>query len=253
MNDLLALFCLKSAWSACRWGWLSIFFTSSRTRKFSACFTTACGNPDTLKSMSVSSHCVNKPMDCSLSMGLYVLTGSASSSWSTRSTDTGTQLFTSPCSYIGAFAVKQDTFVDFLSPRTGRLFCHNRSPCSMNWIRVWLGWLGGFWLSSNFWTQFLHPIIFQGKIRRRWRKNFLVYNFSNFHHDSLQDTISWECVVKDDCVRSCLIELKSFLLSKFYVDPIHRVLMFLPRFLLVPCNTRCFQVNYIFDICVLCS
>ena len=69
--------------------------------------------------------------------------------------------------------------------------------------------------------------------------------FSSFHHDSLRDTISWECIVEDDCVRSCLIELKSFLLSKFHVDPIHCVLMFHPRFLLVPCKTRCFQVNYI--------
>ena len=48
-------FCCRSAWRSCRWGWLSIFFTSSRTREFSACFTTACGNPDTLKSMSISS------------------------------------------------------------------------------------------------------------------------------------------------------------------------------------------------------
>ena len=43
--------------------------SSSRVREheiFSACFTTACGNPDTLKSMSISSSCVNKPMDCPL-------------------------------------------------------------------------------------------------------------------------------------------------------------------------------------------
>ena len=39
-----------------------------------ACFTTACGNPDSLKSMSMSSRCVNKSMDCSLSTGLPVLT-----------------------------------------------------------------------------------------------------------------------------------------------------------------------------------
>ena len=32
-------------------------------QKFSACFTTACGTPHTLKSMSVDSRCVNKPMD----------------------------------------------------------------------------------------------------------------------------------------------------------------------------------------------
>ena len=40
--------------------------------------------------------------------------------------------------------------------------------------------------------------------------------------------------MKDDCVRSCLIELKSFLLSKLNIDPIHRVLMFLPLFAGLP-------------------
>ena len=55
-----------------------------------ACFTTACGNPDTLMSMSI--RCVNKPMDCSLPTGLPLLTwstfSSASLSLSKRSTDT---------------------------------------------------------------------------------------------------------------------------------------------------------------------
>ena len=64
---------------------------------------------------------------------------------------------------------------------------------------------------------------------------FLVYDFSSFNHNSFRDAIRWEWVVKDDFVRSCLKELKSFLLSKFHVDPIHRVLMF-PLFLLVPCT-----------------
>ena len=52
------------------------------------------GNPDTLKSMSVSSRCVNKPMDCSLSTGLPPFLHDLrlwfrlrSLSWSTRSTD----------------------------------------------------------------------------------------------------------------------------------------------------------------------
>ena len=34
---LQALFCCGSSWRACQWGWFSIFFTSSRTREFSAC------------------------------------------------------------------------------------------------------------------------------------------------------------------------------------------------------------------------
>ena len=54
---------------------------------------------------------------------------------------------------------------------------------------------------------------------------------------------SWECFVKNDSVRSCLIELQSFLQSKIDVDPIYRVLMFLPCFVHVLCKTRCFQVD----------
>ena len=60
-----------------------------------------------------------------------------------------------------------------------------------------------------------------------------------------------ECVVKDDGVRSCLIELKSFLLSKFDVDLIHSVLMYFPRFLVVPDAVPPGQCYL--DLCVLCS
>ena len=48
------MFCCRSRWRDCRWGWFSIFLTSSRTRKLSACFTTECGNPGIRKSMSTS-------------------------------------------------------------------------------------------------------------------------------------------------------------------------------------------------------
>ena len=99
-------------------------------------------------------------------------------------------------------------------------------------LTVFDTWVFGFWLdllgvftTSNFWTQFFHPIVFKGNLwrRSRWRKSILVFDFSSFDHNSFRDTISWECVVKDDCVRSCLIELNFFLLSKLYFDPIHRV------------------------------
>ena len=106
---------------------------------------------------------------------------------------------------------------DFLNTRTGLLLWQNGSPCSNNWMwGLWLGLLGVFSTSSNFWTQLFHPIVFKGNLwrRQKWRMYFLVYDFSRFHHDSLRDTISWKRVVKNDCVRSCLIELKHFLLSK---------------------------------------
>ena len=50
----------------------------------------------------------------------------------------------------------------------------------------------------------------------------LVRDFSSVHHDSLRNTMSWERVVEDDCVRSVLRKLKSFLLSKY------TMLMFFP-------------------------
>ena len=98
----------------------------------------------------------------------------------------------------------------------------------MIWIRVWLDWLVDFCLSSNFWTQFLHPIMSQGSLWRqsRWFIYFFVYDFSSFHPNNSRDTISWVYIVKNDGVRSRLIELQSFLLSKFDIDPMFRVLMF---------------------------
>ena len=46
------------------------------------------------------------------------------------------------CSCMCAFAVKQDTFVEFLSTRTGWLLCRNRSTCSYNCFLVF-GWVCG--------------------------------------------------------------------------------------------------------------
>ena len=92
-----------------------------------------------------------------------------------------------------------------------------------------------FWLTPN-----LHPVMFQGNLWRRPKSRiyFLVYDFSSFHPNNFRDTISWECFVKNDSVRSCLIELQSFLQSKVDVDPIHRILMFLPCFVCTYCARR---------------
>ena len=89
----------------------------------------------------------------------------------------------------------------------------------MIWVWIWLAWLGtfgllnnfSFWLSSNFWTQFFHTIMFQGHLwkRTRWRIYFLAYDFYSFHPNNFRNTTSWECFVKNDGVRSCLIELQS--------------------------------------------
>ena len=129
----------------------------------------------------------------------------------------------------------------FLEHSNGTFVLSQRvSPFFMTWIRVWLSWLVDFCLPSNFWTQFLHPIMSQGNLRRqsRWFIYFFVNDFSSFHPNNSRDTMNWEYIVKNDDVRSRLTELQSFLLSKFDYDPIYRVLMFLSRWLHVLCKTR---------------
>ena len=77
-----------------------------------------------------------------------------------------------------------------------------------------------FWSLSMFWTQFSFPVVFQGDLwwRPRWRIYFLVYDFSSFHPNNFRNAISWKCFVKNDCVRSSLVELQSFPQSKIDDD-----------------------------------
>ena len=56
---------------------------------------------------------------------------------------------------------------------------------------------------------------------------------------------SWERFLKDDCIRSSLIECQSFLNSKIDVDPIYCVLMSLPCIVQILCMTRYIQVDRI--------
>ena len=112
--------------------------------------------------------CVNKSMDCSLSTGLPVQTWSASTfssaslSCSKRLTNTGTQLENK--FFHWCFRSQVRNVFDFLNTRTGLLLWQNRSPCSNNWIfGLWLGLLGVFTTSCNFWTHFFHPIVFNKK------------------------------------------------------------------------------------------
>ena len=96
-----------------------------------------------------------------------------------------------------------------------------RLPVLSNWgFWYWLGLLGVFTTSSNIRIQIAHPIIFVGNFRwwSRWHLFLLVYNLFRFHQNRFRDTIGWECIVEADCVRSCLIELQSFSLSKLNID-----------------------------------
>ena len=106
----------------------SRYSSRAHEHEISACFTTVCGNPDTLKSMSISSSwCDQCPP-----AGRTVLSRSASTSLSVSMS------FSRRSTNKLVFSQSRETCIDFLSTRTGRLFCHNRSPCSKNWIKV--GW-----------------------------------------------------------------------------------------------------------------
>ena len=116
----------------------------------------------------------------------------------------------------------------------------------------WFAWklldscpTSGRWSLSMFWTQFSFPFVFQGDLwwRPRWHVYWFENDFSSFHPNNFSEYNKQEVFLKDACIRPNLMEFQSFLLSKFDVDPIHRVLMLPPCCMYVPCKTRCFQVD----------
>ena len=67
---------------------------------------------------------------------------------------------------------------------------------------------------------------------------------------SSYNAIGWKCSLKNNCVRSCLIELQSFSDSKIDIDPKYRILMSLPCILQVSCETwyRVVDILWIFVV-----
>ena len=65
-----------------------------------------------------------------------------------------------------------------------------------------------------------------------------VFQSHNFWH-----TISWKCSLKDNCIRSSVIECQSFSNRKINIEPKYRVLMFLPSTVQVLCSTWYREVN----------
>ena len=173
-------------------------------------FHNATCNPDTLKSMSLSSRCVNKPMDCSLSTGLPVLIwaastfSSASLSWSKRSTNTGTLLLTSlPVLTLVLLQSNKTRLSISWARETGWLLTLNRSLPVLNNCVFDFGW--SCWESSlppaepNSFIQF-YLEIFGGGRGDAYTFSYMIS--PSFHHNSFR---------KDDCVRSSLIECESVL------------------------------------------
>ena len=68
-------------------------------------------------------------------------------------------------------------------------------------------------------------------------------NFSSLQSDNFWNTISWKYSLKDDCIRSSLIECQSFVNRKININPKYRVLMFLPSTVQVLCKTWYSEVN----------
>ena len=101
----------------------------------------------------------------------------------------------------------------------GILFFEGKQHVSPFYLDLGLdlvGLIGNFWVVEQLLPlvveQLLNPILSSGHVSRkslgegtRWRKYFLVFNSSSFHPNNFRDTISWECFVKNDSVRSCLI------------------------------------------------
>ena len=140
-----------------------------------------------------------------------------------------------------------------------RVSSDNGLPRSVTtWVWNWLVRLEtsrlfhnlSFWSLSMFWTQFSFPFVFQGDLwwRPRWHVYFFVYDLCTV---SILTTFGiqyfWKCFVKNDSVRSRLIELQSFSYSKIDVDPIF------PCFVHTLCMTRLTQVDRIRTLMTLVS
>ena len=159
---------------------------------------------------------------CSLT-GLPVLVwsastfSSASSSLSTSSTDTGTQLWldSGPSTSLSA--------LEFVLSRPNKTsfpisWVNEPDGCSLTGLTVLDNWVFGVgWIcweslllpetsESNYFIQLSLKEIFGGS--RGDICTFSQIISPDSITNNFRDTISWECVVKDDCVRSCLIELK---------------------------------------------
>ena len=70
-----------------------------------------------------------------------------------------------------------------------------------------------------------------------------IQNFSSFQPFNFWNATSWKYSLKNNCIRSCLIERQSFWNRKIDVDPIYSVLMSLPCIVQVLCSAWYREVN----------
>ena len=70
-----------------------------------------------------------------------------------------------------------------------------------------------------------------------------IQDFSSLQSHNFWNTISWKCSLKDNCIRSCLIECQSLFNRKVNINPKYRVLMPLPCTVHVSRSTWYREVN----------
>ena len=75
------------------------------------------------------------------------------------------------------------------------------------------------------------------------KRMIFIQNFSSLHSHNFWNTISWKCSLKDNCIRSCLIECHPLFDRKINIDPEYCVLMFLPCAVHVSRSTWYREVN----------
>ena len=211
----------------------------------------------------VVSRCSREPTSCTVC--LLVSTGFPVRSWTfmTRLSSHFTGFTvrseepSSPCNRLPTISREQDVF--FLLHRFHRSIT--------NWIRFGLGWVGLESLTrgvspSDCWNEFSNWLMFNCRTRliisfspivivfqwdlwswsRRQISSF-TQHLSSFQSFSFYNAICWKCSLKNNCVRSCLIELQSFFDRKINIDPKYRVLMPFPCTVQVSRETWYREVN----------
>ena len=142
------------------------------------------------------------------------------------------------CKRLSSISCERDVF-SFLHKNT---FCVLRFLRSItDWIGFGQGWFGKLdtwcfskrllnefsnWLLSNCRTQLIIPsgpieIVFQRDLwwwsrRQVWS---FIQDFSSFQSFNFWNALSWKCPLKNNCIRSCLRECKSFFDRKINIKP----------------------------------
>ena len=196
--------------------------------RFSACFTTECGNPDILKSMSTTWNIEDEPIGCPITTGLPFLSWSASSSKLVFLQSREKRVSIS-------WALERDVF----SVTTGL-------PV-LSWFGFGFGWVG--WEPSacratsepNSFIQSCFKEIFGGSrgdvyTFRIQRLQFPSEQLSGYNKLGVYREEWWRSIASD---RTSVLSFGASLMS----TQLHCVLMFLPCFVHVLCKTRCSQVD----------